>query len=368
VVGSAVGRGGPTVGQRTECLAASARVRVEAVLFPNSEDGDVQSQIDALVREAQKGIAACSDLVALDQLRVRFLGRKGELTCLLRSLGQMSAEQRPAAGQALNEAKIAVQAAIELRETQLQVEADARPVRIDVTRPARGAIGGSLHPVPEVIEEICDIFHGLGFTRTSGPDVELDALNFSALNFPDDHPARDLQDTFYVNERVLLRTQTSPVQIRTMRAVSPPLAVVVPGRVYRQEQPDASHAAEFHQIEGLLVDHDVSLADLKATVHHFVRSFFGEERTLRFRPHYFPFTEPSVEVDMWWQSDRGGRWLEIMGAGMVHPNVFGNCGVDPETWTGFAFGMGVERIVMVRHGIDDIRLLLDNDLRLLRQF
>lgn len=328
----------------------------------------MQSQIDALVEQARQRIAACTDLATLDELRVHYLGRKGELTQLLRGLGQMSAEERPAAGQALNVAKLALQDIVESRQAALQSEVDAQPLRIDVTRPARGAVRGSLHPVLEVIEEICDIFHGLGFTRTTGPEVELDALNFTALNFPDDHPARDLQDTFYVNDEVLLRTQTSPVQIRTMREVTPPLAVVVPGRVYRQEQPDASHAAEFHQIEGLLVDHDVSLADLKATIHHFVRSFFGEERTLRFRPHYFPFTEPSVEVDLWWESERGGRWLEIMGAGMVHPNVFRNCQVDPEIWTGFAFGMGVERIVMVRHGIDDIRLLLDNDVRLLRQF
>lgn len=328
----------------------------------------MQSQIDALVQDARQKVAGCADLVALDELRVHYLGRKGQLTQLLRGLGQMSEAQRPAAGQALNVAKLSIAAVIEERQAALQAEVDAQPLRTDVTRPARGVGGGSLHPVLEVIEEICDIFHGLGFTRTTGPEVELDALNFTALNFPHDHPARDLQDTFYVNDEVLLRTQTSPVQIRTMRQAKPPLAVVVPGRVYRQEQPDASHAAEFHQIEGLLVDHDVSLADLKATIHHFVRSFFGEERTLRFRPHYFPFTEPSVEVDMWWQNERGGRWLEIMGAGMVHPNVFRNCEVDPEIWTGFAFGMGVERIVMVRHGIDDIRLLLDNDLRLLRQF
>ena len=328
----------------------------------------MQAEIEALVNEAEGRIADSGDLAALDELRVHYLGRKGRITRMLRGLGSMPAEERPAAGQALNRAKIRIQELVDARQAALQAERDAQPLELDLTRPGRGANRGSLHPVLEVIEEICDIFHGLGFTRVGGPDVELDALNFTALNFPDEHPARDLQDTFYVNDEVVLRTQTSPVQIRTMREAEPPLAVVVPGRVYRQEQPDASHAAEFHQIEGLLVDHDVSLADLKATVHHFVRAFFGEERRLRFRPHFFPFTEPSVEVDMWWESERGGRWLEIMGAGMVHPNVFRNCDVDPETWTGFAFGMGVERIVMVRHAIDDIRLLLDNDLRLLRQF
>ena len=328
----------------------------------------MQQEIDALVREASSRIDATDDLDELDALRVHYLGRKGELTRLLRGLGSMPAEERPAAGQALNRAKIALQEAVDARQDTLRARRDAAPFTGDLTLPARGAVRGSLHPVYEVIEEICDIFHGLGFTRVGGPEVELDALNFTALNFPDDHPSRDLQDTFYVNDEVVLRTQTSPVQIRTMRETEPPLAVVVPGRVYRQEQPDASHAAEFHQIEGLLVDHDVSLADLKSTVHHFVRTFFGEDKTLRFRPHFFPFTEPSVEVDLWWESERGGRWLEIMGAGMVHPNVFRNSDVDPERWTGFAFGMGVERIVLVRHGIDDIRLLLDNDIRLLRQF
>lgn len=328
----------------------------------------MQQQIDALVREATERIEAASDLEALDALRVHYLGRKGALTQLLRGLGEMSADERPAAGQALNHAKVAVQASVDARQETLRAAHDAAPFVGDLTLPPRGAFRGSLHPVNEVVEEICDIFHGLGFTRAEGPEVELDALNFTALNFPDDHPARDLQDTFYVSDDVVLRTQTSPVQIRTMRESEPPMAVVVPGRVFRQEQPDASHAAEFHQIEGLLVDHEVSLADLKSTVHHFVRTFFGGERTLRFRPHFFPFTEPSVEVDLWWESERGGRWLEIMGAGMVHPNVFANAGVDPERWTGFAFGMGVERIVMVRHGIDDIRLLLDNDVRFLRQF
>jgi len=328
----------------------------------------VQEQIESLVREAKERIEVAADLEALDSLRVHYLGRKGALTRLLRGLGEMSPEERPAAGQALNVAKLEVQETVDARQATLQAAVDAQPFTGDLTLPARGALQGSLHPVVEVVEEICDIFHGLGFTRTEGPEVELDALNFTALNFPDDHPARDLQDTFYVNDDVVLRTQTSPVQIRTMRESEPPLAVVVPGRVFRQEQPDASHAAEFHQIEGLLVDHDISLADLKSTIHHFVRTFFGEDRTLRFRPHFFPFTEPSVEVDLWWESERGGRWLEIMGAGMVHPNVFENAGVDSSRWTGFAFGMGVERIVMVRHGIDDIRLLLDNDIRFLRQF
>lgn len=328
----------------------------------------MQEQIERLSEEARAQAANAADVTALDEVRVRWLGRKGELTTLLRQLKDVPAEDRPAAGQALNLAKQAIAAAVEQRQQELLQASDATGIDLDLTRPGRGALRGSLHPVPECIDEICEIFQGLGYSRKEGPDVELDALNFTALNFPADHPSRDLQDTFYIDEEILLRTQTSPVQIRTMRESEPPLAIVAPGRVYRQEQPDASHAAEFHQIEGLLVDRDVSLADLKATVQHFVDAFYGADMKLRFRPHFFPFTEPSVEVDLWWESDRGGRWLEIMGAGMVHPNVFRNASIDPERWTGFAFGMGVDRMVMVRHGIDDIRLLLDNDLRFLNQF
>jgi phenylalanyl-tRNA synthetase alpha chain len=219
-----------------------------------------------------------------------------------------------------------------------------------------------------VLEEICDIFYGMGYSRADGPDVELDALNFTALNFPDDHPSRDLQDTFYVRPDVVLRTQTSPVQVRVMRATQPPIAIVAPGRVYRQEQADATHGAEFFQIEGLFVDRAVSLADLKSTVHAFVRAFYGQERTLRFRPHFFPFTEPSVEVDMRWEVQGRAGWLEIMGAGMVHPHVFANCGYEPDAYTGFAFGMGIDRIAMLRHGIPDLRLLYENDVRFLQQF
>lgn len=328
----------------------------------------MQEQIERLSQEARAAAASAVDTASLDEVRVHWLGRKGELTRMLRELKDLPADERPAAGQALNQAKQEIAAAVEARQQELLARSDATALALDLTRPGRGALAGSLHPVFEVIDEICEIFHGLGYRRVEGPDVELDALNFAALNFPDDHPSRDLQDTFYINDDVLLRTQTSPVQVRAMRESEPPLAIVAPGRVYRQEQPDASHAAEFHQIEGLLVDHDVSLADLKSTVHHFVRAFYGREVELRFRPHFFPFTEPSVEVDLWWESERGGRWLEIMGAGMVHPNVFTNAGIDPERWTGFAFGMGVDRMVLVRHGIDDIRLLLDNDVRFLDQF
>lgn len=325
--------------------------------------------LQARVKQALQEIDAADEPERLDELRVAYLGRKGVLTGLLRNLGQMDASERPAAGRALNEAKEELQAAIQRRQEALAAAADRIAVDVDCTRPGRDLREGSLHLLPQVVDEICDIFHGMGYTRVVGPEVELDALNFAALNFPDDHPSRDLQDTFYVSDEVVLRTQTSPVQIRAMREMTPPLAIVVPGRVYRHEQLDASHAAEFFQIEGLFVDRDVSLGDLKSTVHHFVRELLGRDLPLRFRPHFFPFTEPSVEVDLWWESDEGeGRWLEIMGAGMVHPQVFANAGYDPDAYTGFAFGMGIDRIAMVRHGIPDIRLFLDNDLRFLRQF
>jgi len=325
-------------------------------------------QIATLEREALERVAAAGDLQSLDELRVHYLGKKGALTSLLRGLGSMSAEERPAAGQDLNRAKQQIQAAVDERKSSLRASELDRPASLDLTLPGVNSERGTLHPLLEVVEEICDIFHGMGYTRAGGPDVELDALNFTALNFPDDHPSRDLQDTFYVNDDVVLRTQTSPVQIRWMREHEPPVAIVAPGRVYRQEQPDASHAAEFFQVEGLFVDKDVSLLDLKATVHAFVRAFYGEGCKLRFRPHFFPFTEPSVEVDLWWESEERSGWLEIMGAGMVHPHVFANCGYDPDAYTGFAFGMGIDRIAMVRHRIGDIRQFLENDLRFLRQF
>jgi phenylalanyl-tRNA synthetase alpha chain len=328
----------------------------------------MEQEIQKILERAQSDIEGASDVAALDDLRVAYLGRKGQLTSLLRGLGDMPAEERPAMGQALNRAKQRVQEILTARGAELESGGEAVAADFDVTLPGRDPRRGSLHLLSEVLEEICDIFHGMGYSRAAGPDVELDDYNFTKLNFPDDHPSRDLQDTFYVNEDVVLRTQTSPVQIRHMETHRPPIAVVVPGRVYRQEQPDATHAAEFYQIEGLFVDRNVSLVDLKATVHAFVRAFYGDDRKLRFRPHFFPFTEPSVEVDLWWEAEGKSGWLEIMGAGMVHPNVFANSGYDPDEYTGFAFGMGIDRIVMVRHGIPDIRLLYENDLRFLNQF
>ncbi|HPF34993.1 MAG TPA: phenylalanine--tRNA ligase subunit alpha [Candidatus Krumholzibacteria bacterium] len=334
--------------------------------------------LDGLRREGLAHIEQAGNLEELARARAELLGRKGRLTTELRGLKDVSAEERPALGAGLNTLREELEAAFEARKDQLTAAADAAVIAgADLTLPAVAPVRpGGLHPLPSIIEEICDIFRGLGFSRADGPDVELDYYNFTALNFPDDHPARDIQDTFYIDGKRLLRTQTSPVQVRVMERHAPPLAVVIPGRVYRNEAVDASHAAEFFQIEGLYVDKDVSLVDLRATVREFIDRLYGAGTEIRFRPHFFPFTEPSVEVDMGCFVCKGegcnvcGRtgWIEIMGAGMVHPNVFKAAGYDPDAYTGFAFGLGIDRIAMLRYGIDDIRLLYENDLRFLQQF
>jgi phenylalanyl-tRNA synthetase alpha chain len=337
----------------------------------------MQETIERLRTEALAAIHAAADDAALEAVRVGVLGRKGSLTGLLRGLKDLDAEARREAGAALNAAKDELTAALETRQAAL---GSSRPVvssGFDLTLPGRApAPTGSRHPLLTVLESICDIFHGMGFSRDDGPEVELDYYNFTALNFPDDHPARDIQDTFYISDKVLLRTQTSPVQVRMMERNEPPLACVFPGRVYRNENADASHSSEFFQIEGLVVDRAVSMSDLKDTVDTFVMNFFGGSAATRFRPHYFPFTEPSVEVDMQCIMCGGkgcgvckqSGWLEIMGAGMVHPNVFRAAGYPDDRYTGFAFGMGIDRIAMLKYGISDIRLLYENDLRFLNQF
>ncbi len=338
----------------------------------------MQEELARWRETALAAIAGASSLPELDAVRVRLLGRKGELTARLRALGELPPEERPAAGAALNRLRRDLETALADRRAELQDAADAvAAAGVDLTLPGRppAALGGR-HPLTAIIAEICEIFRGLGYRVAEGPDVELDYYNFKALNFPDDHPARDIQDTFYIDDVMLLRTQTSPVQVRVMEQEQPPLAVIVPGRVYRNEAVDASHAAEFYQVEGLYVDRDVSLADLRATVVAFLQQLFGRDVTIRFRPHYFPFTEPSVEVDMSCFACGGkgcnvcGRtgWIEIMGAGMVHPNVFAAAGYPADAYTGFAFGLGIDRIAMLRHGIDDIRLFYENDWRFLQQF
>ena len=338
----------------------------------------MREMVDRLRAEGRALIESVTSTDEAEQARVKLFGRKGELTARLRGLKDLPADERPAAGAAFNALKQELESLLDARIEALASAAETADADdVDLSLPGLPlAPLGSRHPLSSIMGEICDIFHGMGFTVAEGPDVELDWYNFTALNFPSDHPARDIQDTFYIDEKRVLRTQTSPVQVRTMERQTPPLAAVVPGRVYRNEAVDASHAAEFFQIEGLYVDRDVSLADLKTAVIQFIRTLYGAGTEVRFRPHYFPFTEPSVEVDMRCFVCGGdgctvcGRtgWIEIMGAGMVHPNVFAAAGYDRDAYTGFAFGLGIDRIAMLRYGIDDIRLLYENDLRFLHQF
>ncbi len=336
-------------------------------------------QVDAIAGTARTAIAAARTAVELEQARIRYLGRQGALTLLLRALGTLPAEERPLVGAAANEAKRELEALLEARlaETRKRERQETRRrERLDLTLPGRRPLRGSLHPLTLVRERIVEIFAGLGFSVVEGPEIESDYHNFEALNIPRDHPARDMQDTFYVSEDTLLRTQTSPVQVRVMQAQPPPVRIIVPGRVYRRDVADMTHSPVFHQVEGLAVDRDISMSDLKGTLALFAREMFGPGSSIRFRPSFFPFTEPSAEVDIrcFLCHGEGCRfckhsgWLEILGSGMVHPQVLKNVGYDPEEVTGWAFGMGIDRIALLKYGIEDIRLLLENDLRFLRQF
>lgn len=323
--------------------------------------------LSELISRASAEIAEAADLAALDAARVTYLGKKGELTALMKTLGQLSAEERPAAGQAINEAKQAVHAQIEARRNELQQAALAKKLAadaIDVTLDGRGLSRGSRHPVSRAMARIERIFRDAGFGVRSGPEIEDDFHNFTALNIPDNHPARAMHDTFYFPGGNLLRTHTSPVQIRSMVEEGVPIRIIAPGRVYRCDS-DQTHTPMFHQVEGLVVDRGISFANLKAVLHQFVETFFERDAELRFRASYFPFTEPSAEVDVLWSE---GKWLEILGCGMVHPNVLENTGIDSREFTGYAFGMGVERLAMLRYGVTDLRTFFDNDLRFLRQF
>ena len=322
--------------------------------------------------------APAEDRAALEQAGVTYLGRMGEIAGVMRGLGQMAPDERPAVGKAANEVKAAISQAIEKRKTGLEAqEADGRAeeARLDLSLPGRSPRKGHLHLIPRVTDELLDIFVELGFQVATGPDVETEYYNFDSLNTPADHPARDLHDTFFVKPGVVLRTHTSPVQMRVMEKTQPPVAVVVPGRVYRCDY-DASHSPMFFQIEGLLVDKGVSFADLKGTLMMFIHRFFGPDTKLRFRPHFFPFTEPSAEVDIsctvcggsGCRVCKNSGWLEILGCGMVHPEVFRYANYDYETYSGYAFGLGVDRIAMLKHAINSITLLYDNDLRFLEQF
>jgi phenylalanyl-tRNA synthetase alpha chain len=325
------------------------------------------SDLDALLATASTEIDAAADLAALDAVRVRYLGKKGELTARLKSVAALPPDERRAAGQVINAARDRLTSLIDARRTALEAEQLAASLatgRIDVTLPGRGQEPGGLHPVTVSLQRIEAIFRAAGFAVHEGPEVETDFYNFTALNIPDNHPARAMHDTFYLDSGRLLRTHTSPVQVRAMQAAGAPLRLIAPGRVYRRDS-DMTHTPMFHQVEGLVVDRGVSFANLKATVHDFLAAFFEATVKVRFRPSYFPFTEPSAEVDL---QAADGRWLEVMGCGLVHPKVLENVGIDSEDFTGFAFGLGVERLTMLRYQVDDLRLFFENDLRFLRQF
>jgi phenylalanyl-tRNA synthetase alpha chain len=348
-------------------------------------------EMRALRDEGLAAIAAAPDLAALDAARVAFLGKKGSLTGVLRGLGALSADERPAAGQAANEVRVALEEALAARASLLgaaALESRLTAEAVDVTLPGRRRAPGHQHLIERVTREIVDIFAGIGYRVAEGPEVELDYYNFTALNTPPDHPARSESDTFYVEDLsgdesavagesdVLLRTQTSPVQVRVMERQKPPIYVLVPGRVYRRDVADPSHLPQFTQIEGLVVDEGITFGDLKGTLEHFCREMFGPQRRVRLRPHFFPFTEPSAEVDVSCHVCGGegcrmckqSGWLEVLGCGMVDPNVFGYTGIDPEVYSGFAFGMGAERIAALKYEVPDLRYLVESDMRFLKQF
>ena len=338
---------------------------------------DLIQEIEALEREAREAIAGVDSPAELEAVRIRLLGRKeGRLTAILRRLGELPPEERPGVGAQANRVKAAITELLEARSAELEAARPREAAGPDLTLPGRAVWRGGRHPVTLVIDEVCEILGSLGFTRVRGPEAETDWYNFTALNTPLDHPAADMHDTFYLADGILLRSHTSPVQIRTMQAHRPPIRVVAPGMVYRRDPFDASHAPAFEQIEGLAVDEGITFVDLKATVAEFARRFFGAEARVRFRPSFFPFTEPSVEVDVSCMICGGGGcsackgtgWIEIMGAGMVDPAVFESVGYDTERYTGFAFGMGPARIAMLRYRIPDIRLLYEADVRFLEQF
>jgi phenylalanyl-tRNA synthetase alpha chain len=334
-------------------------------------------QIEPLKQAALADLAAAPDLAALEQARVGYLGSNGKFTALMKQLGALPKEEKPAVGKAVNSAKVELETALARRRGELELEAALPQEPTDFTLPGRRRVLGKLHPLTQVTEDIVRSFRKIGFAVADGPEVEDDYHCFDALNTPADHPARDTQDTFYLQPPAgsqqpptLLRTHTSSVQIRVMEKQQPPVRIIVPGRVYRRDNADATHNPTFHQVEGLYVDRAVTVGDLKGTVEFVFKELMGEETRIRFRPHYFSYTEPSFEIDFSSALTRkmGKEWLEIAGCGMVHPQVFENVGYDPEVWTGWAFGFGIERIAMIRYGINDIRLFYENDLRFLRQF
>lgn len=338
----------------------------------------IAEEIEALRTRALAAVTAAANLRELEGVRVEYLGKKGEATRILRGMGALSSEERPAVGKLVNALRDELEAALASRREALErgeLEQRLAAEALDITLPGKAMRPGTYHPLTHVLHEVQEVFVGLGFEVVEGPEIELDYYNFEALNIPRDHPARDMQDTFYITETILLRTQTSPVQIRTMESRRPPVRIIAPGKVYRVDS-DVTHSPMFHQVEGLLIDKGITFGDLKGTLALAARQLFGEDRGVRFRPSYFPFTEPSAEMDITCAICRGDGcrvcsgegWIEILGAGMVHPNVLRAVDYDPEEVGGFAFGMGLERVAMLKYGIDDIRLLFESDVRFLRQF
>ncbi len=339
----------------------------------------MKSQLEAIRAAATEEIAKVSSKTDLDALKVRFLGKKGELTAILKQMGKLSPEERPVMGQLANEVRSFIEEKIEERSAEIKKIETAQKLKdetIDVTMPGKVKPLGHKHPLSIVLDEVKEIFMGMGFDVATGPEVEWDYYNFEALNIPKGHPARDTQDTFYITENMLLRTQTSPVQIRVMENNQPPIRIIAPGRVYRSDAVDATHSPLFHQIEGLVVDKGITMGDLKGNLEAFAKRLYGNDTKIRLRPHHFPFTEPSCEIDVscfrcggkGCPMCKGEGWIEILGGGMVHPKVLKNGGIDPEVYSGFAFGVGLERLVMFRFNIDDMRLLYENDMRFLGQF
>ena len=332
-----------------------------------------------ILAAAKTDLEHAGDLKALEEVRVKYLGKKGELTAILKQMGSLSAEERPVIGQLANQVRSEIEEEIahagsHLREKALDEKLAKE--RLDITLSGKKNPIGHQHPLSIVLDEIKEIFLGMGFDVVTGPEIELDYYNFEALNIPKGHPARDTQDTFYISDNVLLRSQTSPMQVRTMETRKPPIRIIAPGRVYRSDAVDATHSPMFHQIEGMVIDKGVTMADLKGTLEIFAKRLYGEDTVVRFRPHHFPFTEPSAEMDVQCfhchgegcRLCKGEGWIELLGCGMVHPKVLAGCGIDPEVYSGFALGMGLERVAMRRYNIDDLRLLYDNDVRFLEQF
>lgn len=339
----------------------------------------VKKQLEQIRQAAEESLKQIDSMAGLEEIRVKFLGKKGELTSVLRGMGQLSAEERPLIGQLANQIRSGIEERLEMAKEALQQEELKKKLSretIDVTVPGKKPNVGKTHPLTTVLDELKDIFIGMGFSIAEGPEVEYDYYNFEALNLPKNHPARDTQDTFYISDNIVLRTQTSPMQVRVMEKQKPPIRIIAPGRVFRSDAVDATHSPVFHQIEGLVIDKGITMGDLKGTLEVFVKKLYGEEVRVRFRPHHFPFTEPSAEMDIscfvcggkGCRVCKGEGWIEILGCGMVHPKVLQNCGIDPEVYSGFAFGVGLERIVMRRYDIDDLRLFFENDVRFLKQF